>query len=292
MTIYVVTLEGDEFTDLPGAKLSYYGPIDPTDISATGAIPVALASAELYAALLTGVIDGVAAEGEISLVGLQSTLATSGAPGTSVRKVQGDQLVDADSDEPQDGPTEGDDVLLGTDDKDVIKLLGGDDVYGAGGGRDKVYGGAGKDNISGEGGKDKLFGGKGKDFLFGGKGDDRLEGGKGNDGLTGGKGDDYLDGGKGEDILKGGKGADTFVFETMGGKNHDIIEDFTYGEDDLIVYENYESYEIQDSAVVFTFADGDTLTFSDNEDTDPTTLVRAFRIYVETPPDTADVFIL
>ena len=68
--------------------------------------------------------------------------------------------------------TDGDDVIYGTNKKDVILGLGGDDVIYAGNGKDVVCGGAGNDEI---------YGGNGKDFLDGGAGTDVLDGGKAKD---------------------------------------------------------------------------------------------------------------
>jgi Ca2+-binding RTX toxin-like protein len=49
------------------------------------------------------------------------------------------------------------------------------------------------------------------------------------DTLFGGKGNDKLVAGKGADTMTGGDGADIFVFGA--GDGHDVISDFTQGED-------------------------------------------------------------
>lgn len=92
--------------------------------------------------------------------------------------------------------TEGDDVLSGTSNADVIMGLGGDDT------------------ISGRNGDDVLCGGAGDDELWGGNGDDVLLGGFGADSLSGGNGDDDLIGGPGWDELLQGRGNGE---ETQGG---------------------------------------------------------------------------
>ncbi|WP_432482463.1 ExeM/NucH family extracellular endonuclease [Kineococcus esterisolvens] len=84
--------------------------------------------------------------------------------------------------------TDGDDVLAGTNQRDVIMGLGGDDVITGGNGEDVVCGGAGDD---------RLAGGNGDDTLLGGFGDDRLAGANGADVLVGGPGADVLDQGRG-----------------------------------------------------------------------------------------------
>jgi len=98
-----------------------------------------------------------------------------------------------------------DNVLEGTDRKDLIFGFHGDDILDGGAGNDILFGGRGHD---------WLFGGAGNDILFGSKGNDFLDGGNGNDLLLGGKGDDWLnytlsenEGAK--DYYDGGKGFDT-----------------------------------------------------------------------------------
>lgn len=114
-------------------------------------------------------------------------------------------------------PTDGDDVILGTNEDDVINAgagndtvcaLKGDDVIDAGVGADTVLGGSGSDTIRGDRGNDTLKGGGGADFIFAGRGNDTLRGGQGGDDLRGGNGADDLRGGKGADDLRGGNGAD------------------------------------------------------------------------------------
>lgn len=88
--------------------------------------------------------------------------------------------------------TAGDDVITGTNHRDVIMGLGGNDV---------ITGGNGDDVICGGGGEDVVLGGNGGDTLLGGFGADRLEGGNGPDTLVGGPGVDLLDGGNGPSSL-------------------------------------------------------------------------------------------
>jgi D-alanyl-D-alanine carboxypeptidase len=105
--------------------------------------------------------------------------------------------------------------------------LGGDDDIRAGSGNDKLFGGDGRDRLWGRDGNDTLDGGDGRDELHGGKGQDILNGGNGRD---------LLDGGAGADTLTGGRGRDIFDFDSLsdlagGDGSHDIITDFTHGED-------------------------------------------------------------
>ena len=135
-------------------------------------------------------------------------------------------------------PTEGDDVILGTDGDDVINGLGGNDVIcgedgndtiNAGNGADTVFAGAGDDEINagqgrdtiyGQGGDDNIVGGKGKDNLNGGGGDDDIRGNNGTDTISGGAGDDFINGGQKADLLNGDNGNDTII----GGVRPDIID--------------------------------------------------------------------
>ena len=135
-------------------------------------------------------------------------------------------------------PTDGDDVILGTEGRDTINAgagrdvicgLGGDDVINAGDGADIVFGGEGNDVINaGQGrdvvdagaGNDFVSGGKGKDTISGSSGDDDLRGNEGTDTLLGGAGDDSLRGGQKADSLAGGAGSDSLV----GGTRPDVLD--------------------------------------------------------------------
>jgi hypothetical protein len=76
----------------------------------------------------------------------------------------------------------------------------------------------------------------GSDFRngFGKGGNDTLSGGAGNDRVDGGGGRDLLSGGIGDDLMIGGTGIDTFLFR--GGDGHDIIADFTPGQDVITLH--------------------------------------------------------
>ena len=69
---------------------------------------------------------------------------------------------------------------------------------------DVLSGGSGNDVLVGLGGDDRLQGQSGDDILIGGSGDDDLSGGAGRDILIGGFGADRLNAGSGEDILIAG----------------------------------------------------------------------------------------
>lgn len=123
--------------------------------------------------------------------------------------------------------TEGDDVLVGTDEYDVILGLGGNDIIRggdgfniicAGDGDDVVYGGA-TAHIYGGPGNDKLVGGALADRLYGEEGDDDIRGGGGEDRILGQSGDDILRGGKDNDLILAGAGKN----RTYGGKGNDMI---------------------------------------------------------------------
>lgn len=111
--------------------------------------------------------------------------------------------------------TEGDDILHGTNHRDVICGYQGDDVIKARGGRDVVYGGSGKDRAKGGPGGDDLWGEEGNDRLLGGRAGDDLFGQQGNDRLVGGGWSDSIAGGYGDDFMSGGPATD-YVDDTYG----------------------------------------------------------------------------
>jgi len=105
--------------------------------------------------------------------------------------------------------TDGDDVLQGTPERDVI--------WG-GGGDDEITGSLGNDLLCGGPGADLIHGGRGNDIADGGAGaDDRVIGDLGDDKLTGGPGDgDEVAGSLGIDTLSGGPGDLDFVHGDYG----------------------------------------------------------------------------
>lgn len=145
--------------------------------------------------------------------------------------------------------TDGNDILVGTDDQDTLYGWKGDDSISGGAdddylrgfdGNDTLLGGAGDDIIGGEAGNDSISGGAGSDFIvsnqgndtvFGDGGADTLETSDGNDVLDGGAGADVLRGGRGDDVITGGAGADSFVIGREWGT--DRITDFDLTEDVL-----------------------------------------------------------
>ncbi len=151
--------------------------------------------------------------------------------------------------------TSGEDVLVGTDNDNFIRGLGGADLilgnagndtlrgdYGndflnggvdrdlliGGKGNDTLNGGSEDDDLRGNGGEDLLLGGIGNDTLEGKGGDDELAGQQGSDRLLGGNGDDILDGGGNNDILRGQRGDDRLVGgggsdRLSGNRGNDVL---------------------------------------------------------------------
>ena len=126
-------------------------------------------------------------------------------------------------------PTEGDDVILGTPQRDVIDALGGNDRVCALGGADVVVGGPGRDRIDGGRGADRLYGGDARDVIIARAGADWVDGGRGRDRISGNQGDDVLRGGPGHDTVvaadgddwvRGGAGLDQLV----GGPGIDFAD--------------------------------------------------------------------
>jgi len=153
-------------------------------------------------------------------------------------------------DRPTDGPdvilgTDGDDVINAGDGRDVICAGDGDDVINAGQGRDTVLAGPGDDFVSGGRGKDTIFGGDGNDDLLGNEGTDTIFGGDGNDEIRGGQKADLIIGGTGDDNLVGGLQPDVLD----GGIGLDAIDggggDDTCYDDPMGLIETTTSCEIQ-----------------------------------------------
>jgi|GEM_PF-2015637 len=120
---------------------------------------------------------------------------------------------------PGGDPTEADDDITGTDDRDVIFAGAGDDIVQGQGGNDRLAGEDGNDRLLGGEGNDRLLGLADNDTLIGGPGDDRILGGDGNDRLVGNAGNERLVGGAGEDDLLGGVGNDIMI----GGEDDDRL---------------------------------------------------------------------
>ncbi|MER7557769.1 calcium-binding protein [Nocardioides sp. NPDC126508] len=116
-----------------------------------------------------------------------------------------------------DAPTEGDDVILGTAEADVIDGRAGDDI------------------VCGDDGADTIRGGPGNDKIFGGAGDDRSRDGGGNDHVDLGAGKDqvsYEDATTGVSVAlsntdvqnTGGGGADSLVgVENILGTSYEDV---------------------------------------------------------------------
>ncbi len=132
-------------------------------------------------------------------------------------------------------PTEGSDVILGTNNAESINGGGGNDVICGGNGNDVINGGLGDDLVNGGSGTDTVsyagltgpitlnLGTAGAQNT--GAGNDALVsvenavGSAQNDALTGSGGANAIDGGGGADTLNGGGAADTLV----GGSGNDIM---------------------------------------------------------------------
>ena len=154
--------------------------------------------------------------------------------------------------------TNGNDIIQGTSNDEIIHGLGGSDRLLGREGNDTLNGGSGLDFLIGHAGSDLLNGGDdddtliaidGRDTLNGGSGNDRLVGrssadvlnggvdndtligGGGRDVLSGHAGNDILRGNGGKDILSGGGGQDLFIL--AAGEGRDIIQDFKIGVDTI-----------------------------------------------------------
>ncbi|MCP3980036.1 MAG: DUF4347 domain-containing protein [bacterium] len=146
-------------------------------------------------------------------------------------------------------------VLRGADSNDVLVGSDGADYVDGGDGEDKVYGdgshdeqaGAGRDTVLGGDDKDHVFGNTGPDVLFGGSGNDFLVGGSGSDVVHGEAGDDeiaVIEAGKRDDydLFLGGKGNDTFKFRGTWGVASIGEKNFQGGKDEIDLSKSPQSY--------------------------------------------------
>ena len=99
--------------------------------------------------------------------------------------------------------SEDDDVLIGTTLADLIFAHGGDDI------------------ISGNKGNDCILAGDGNDIIFGNEGNDNISGQTGNDIIKGQSGEDFIFGGLGLDIIDGGDDIDTC--KIIDEQNDDVV---------------------------------------------------------------------
>jgi Ca2+-binding RTX toxin-like protein len=99
---------------------------------------------------------------------------------------------------------------IGTTEKLVINMNGGDDLFVANTGLNSLI----QLTVDGGTGNDSLVGGDGTDVLIGGDGNDFIEGGRGNDKAFLGTGDDTFqwDVGDGNDTIEGQDGIDDLLF--------------------------------------------------------------------------------
>jgi Ca2+-binding RTX toxin-like protein len=166
--------------------------------------------------------------------------------------------------------TEGDDVLRGTLEPDVIWGGGGDDlIYGARGndvicggpGSDVIRGGRGNDDIDGgAGARDRVTGDLGDDKVVGGPGDyDEVAGDLGIDIVNGGPGDhDVVHGDYGWDRMSGGAGKGdvaSFATNVAGGRGAGVWASleahkaFGDGHDKLFKFEALEGSAFSDTLI-------------------------------------------
>lgn len=134
---------------------------------------------------------------------------------------------------------DGDDLLIGTRQADIMLARGGNDTVAGQQGNDVIFGGGGDDVLRGDrnsrksggtiGGDDLIYGGAGNDRIGGKGGNDRLFGEAGDDQIWGDDGDDLLWGGLGNDRLSGGKHNDIFILAANEGV--DTILDYGNGND-------------------------------------------------------------
>ncbi len=128
---------------------------------------------------------------------LTSTVAPAGGLEVVAYAQSGDLFASANL--ANNTPTDGNDVLYGTNADDSLDA------------------GAGNDIVLGLSRDDTILGSDGNDLIHGGEGDDVLDGGAGDDFLYGGWGVDTLSGGTGHDTLFGEWDGDTYLYQAGDG---------------------------------------------------------------------------
>lgn len=109
-----------------------------------------------------------------------------------------------------------------------MRALDGNDVVVGSLDGELIFGNIGQDTLSGHGGNDSLLGGRDRDWIEGQEANDFLAGNLGMDTIFGGSGNDSLFGGQEDDVLLGGEGSDTLsgdfgVDGLMGGTESDVF---------------------------------------------------------------------
>jgi Ca2+-binding RTX toxin-like protein len=166
--------------------------------------------------------------------------------------------------------SDGDDVLRGTPERDVIWGGEGDDVIFSSLGNDLICGGPGTDQMHGGRGNDEVDGGAGEeDQVSGNLGDDKIIGGPGHrDQVAGDLGIDIVNGGPGdEDLVHGDYGYDrmsggagsgdiaSFATARAGGKGSGVWASlrshraFGDGHDKLFGFESMEGSAFRDTLI-------------------------------------------
>jgi len=105
---------------------------------------------------------------------------------------------------------DGDDTLIGDENRNWFRGHDGNDIESGAGGDDILEGGDGFDTLHGGDGADVLYGRDQSDTLYGDAGNDTLVGNGGQEWMDGGGGDDVLVGDWEADTMIGGDGNDTF----------------------------------------------------------------------------------
>ena len=145
------------------------------------------------------------------------------------------------------------DYLIGDNDKNIVRGLGGDDI---------LEGYAGDDQLDGGDGSDRLVGGLGNDTQIGGLGNDTHYAELGNDTIIDLAGDNHIDAGEGDNIVIAGDGNDL----VYSGPNDDII---TGGNGSNALYAGEGKNQIttgSDNDIIYAGASDDFISAGDGDD--------------------------
>ena len=219
-----------------------------TGFTPRGELPeLATAEGELIiGAAIAQIIAGLAGNDEIRGNLARDTLLGDEGNDTLFGFAEADELAGGAGDDLLNG-NEQNDTLLGDEGNDTLFGEDNNDLLLGGLGTDRLQGDSGDDTLRGNDGNDTLLGGENNDLVIGNSGEDQLQGDVGNDTLRGGEADDTLLGEAGDDILEGGRGNDSLEgaagndrFEFGYDLGRDRINDFTVGEDKIVVSAEYD----------------------------------------------------
>jgi Ca2+-binding RTX toxin-like protein len=126
--------------------------------------------------------------------------------GKNVRGTNGNDLILLSDEGDKANARNGNDCVIGGQGDDNIQGNRGDDQIFGQGGNNRIHGNQGNDYISAGDGNNKIWGGQGADTIIAGNGNNQIHGNQADDTITSRSGDDKIWGGQGADNINAGDG--------------------------------------------------------------------------------------